>query len=78
MHLQGYSLGNAVTDQRFDGNALLPFARGHSLISPALAADAERACGGEYWNATKGGLLPRSPARWPLLRGPMQVSMAHC
>ncbi len=51
---QGYSLGNAVTDFRYDGNALVPFARGHSLISPGLHADVERECGGEYWNASKG------------------------
>lgn len=51
---QGYAVGNAVTDRRADGNALVPFARGHSLISPGLFSAAEHACGGEYWNATKG------------------------
>ena len=51
---QGYSIGNAVTDKRFDGNALVPFAAGHSLISADLYAAVAAACDGEYWNATKG------------------------
>ena len=53
---QGYSIGNAVTDNRFDGNALVPFAAGHSLISAGLHADVAEACGGDYWNASKGEL----------------------
>jgi serine carboxypeptidase-like clade 1 len=51
---QGYAIGNAVTDKRFDGNALVPFAAGHSLISADLHAAVAAACNGEYWNATKG------------------------
>ena len=53
-HTQGYSIGNAVTDKRFDGNALVPFAAGHSLISAELHTAVASACSGEYWNVTKG------------------------
>lgn len=31
--MQGYMVGNGVTDGKFDGNALVPFAHGMSLIS---------------------------------------------
>jgi hypothetical protein len=31
--MQGYIVGNGVTDDRFDGNALVPFAHGMGLIS---------------------------------------------
>ena len=34
--MQGYLIGNGVTDPVFDGNALVPFARGNSLISEGL------------------------------------------
>lgn len=29
-------VGNAVTDERFDGNALVPFAHGMGLISDSI------------------------------------------
>lgn len=31
--MQGYMIGNGVTDNKFDGNALVPFAHGMGLIS---------------------------------------------
>lgn len=32
LRLRGYIVGNGVTDERFDGDALVPFAYGKSLI----------------------------------------------
>lgn len=32
LRLRGYLVGNGVTDPRFDGDALVPFAYGKSLI----------------------------------------------
>ena len=34
--MQGYLVGNPVTDNVFDGNALVPFAHGMGLISDEL------------------------------------------
>lgn len=34
--IQGYLVGNGVTDPEFDGNALVPFAHGMGLISDEL------------------------------------------
>ena len=34
--IQGYLVGNGVTDETFDGNALVPFAHGMGLISDDL------------------------------------------
>lgn len=34
--VQGYLVGNGVTDEEFDGNALVPFAHGMGLISNDL------------------------------------------
>lgn len=33
---QGYLVGNGVTDENIDGNALVPFAHGMGLISDDL------------------------------------------
>lgn len=35
-NVQGYLVGNGVTDEEFDGNALVPFAYGMALISNEL------------------------------------------
>jgi len=51
--LAGYLIGNGVTDDEYDGQALVPFAYGMDLIDPATHAGVERACGGVFWNATK-------------------------
>lgn len=34
--MQGYMVGNGVTDEEFDGNALVPFTHGMSLISDKI------------------------------------------
>ena len=56
LNLVGYAVGNGCTDAAFDGNALVPFAVGKSLLSADLAAAAAAACGGGsgYWNASAG------------------------
>jgi carboxypeptidase C (cathepsin A) len=38
LRLRGYIVGNGVTDERFDGDALVPFAYGKSLIRCAAAS----------------------------------------
>lgn len=35
-YVQGYMVGNGVTDRKFDGNALVPFAHGMALISDQI------------------------------------------
>lgn len=52
--MQGYLIGNGVTDPEFDGNALAPFARGKALISHALFGDLMSACNGSFWDAQTG------------------------
>ncbi|XP_038879947.1 serine carboxypeptidase 1-like isoform X1 [Benincasa hispida] len=50
INLKGYMVGNGVTDQKFDGNALVPFAYGMALISDAIFKEAEASCGGNYYS----------------------------
>ncbi len=45
-------MGNGVTDPKYDGNALVPFAFGKSLISADLYHEVDNKCGGSYWNAS--------------------------
>lgn len=52
IHLKGYMIGNGCTDAAVDGNALVPFAYGHGLISIDQFQNLEKVCGGNYWNAT--------------------------
>ena len=54
VNLVGYAVGNGCTDNEVDGDALVPYAVGKSLISASLAEEARAACGGSYWNATPG------------------------
>lgn len=42
-------VGNGVTDQKFDGNALVPFAHGMGLISDNIYEEVEAACAGNYY-----------------------------
>lgn len=50
LNFKGYLVGNGVTDEEFDGNALVPFAHGMSLISDNLYEDVSTACKGNYYN----------------------------
>lgn len=47
-------VGNGCTDQKFDGNAQVPFAVGKSLISTTLYQRVEAACEGNYWDVEDG------------------------
>jgi serine carboxypeptidase-like clade 1 len=51
---EGYMVGNGCTDPVFDGNALIPYVHGKSLISDAQYSSVKKACGGSYWNASDG------------------------
>ncbi|XP_048430042.1 serine carboxypeptidase-like 20 isoform X2 [Pyrus x bretschneideri] len=48
LNFKGYLVGNGVTDDKFDGNALVPFAHGMGLISDDLYEEVNTACGGKY------------------------------
>ncbi|XP_077226861.1 serine carboxypeptidase 1-like [Tasmannia lanceolata] len=50
LNFKGYMVGNGVTDEEFDGNALVPFAHGMGLISDDLFKEVHSACEGSYWN----------------------------
>ncbi|RZC47326.1 hypothetical protein C5167_040267 [Papaver somniferum] len=52
LNFKGYMVGNGVTDEVFDGNALVPFAHGMALISDNLFEDVTTACNGSFWNST--------------------------
>lgn len=47
-------MGNGCTDPEYDGNALVPFAYGMSLISLGLYSRLQEHCGGNFWNNTDG------------------------
>ncbi|XP_062144044.1 serine carboxypeptidase-like 20 [Alnus glutinosa] len=51
LNFKGYMVGNGVTDQRFDGNALVPFAHGMGLISDNIFEKVEVACKGNYYDS---------------------------
>ncbi|KAI3934375.1 hypothetical protein MKW92_032579 [Papaver armeniacum] len=51
LNFKGYMVGNGVTDEVFDGNALVPFAHGMALISGSLFEDVTAACNGNFWNS---------------------------
>lgn len=49
LNFKGYIVGNGVTDDVFDGNALVPFAHGMGLISDQLYQEVSTACKENYW-----------------------------
>ena len=53
---QGYAIGNGVTDDEVDGNAIIPFAYGKSLLGTQLYMDLMQECQGSFWNVTPGKL----------------------
>ncbi|KAF5201880.1 Serine carboxypeptidase [Thalictrum thalictroides] len=57
INFKGYIVGNGVTDNEFDGNALVPFAHGMGLISDDLYQEVRSACEGNYWNPTNGACI---------------------
>ncbi|KAG8371670.1 hypothetical protein BUALT_Bualt13G0112400 [Buddleja alternifolia] len=52
LNLKGYMVGNGVTDNVFDGNALVPFVHGMGLISDQLFETVNSECNGNYYNPT--------------------------
>ncbi|KAK9756279.1 hypothetical protein RND81_01G086500 [Saponaria officinalis] len=52
INFKGYMIGNGVTDEGFDGNALLPFAHGMGLISDNLFQETVINCQGKYYDPT--------------------------
>ncbi|XP_062164322.1 serine carboxypeptidase-like 2 [Alnus glutinosa] len=48
INLQGYILGNPMTDQKTDGDSVIPCAYGLGLISDELYESLKRTCKGEY------------------------------
>ncbi|KAF1868475.1 hypothetical protein Lal_00008282 [Lupinus albus] len=51
LNFQGYMVGNGVTDEQIDGNALVPFAHGMGLISDDLFEEANVECKGNFYNS---------------------------
>ncbi|XP_022771561.1 serine carboxypeptidase-like 20 isoform X2 [Durio zibethinus] len=49
-NFKGYLVGNGVTDDEFDGNALVPFAHGMGLISDELYEEVKNECRGNFYN----------------------------
>ncbi|KAL9227498.1 hypothetical protein vseg_003181 [Gypsophila vaccaria] len=52
INLKGYMIGNGVTDEVFDGNALVPFVHGMGLISDDLYHEAVVNCQEKYYDPT--------------------------
>ncbi|KAJ4902814.1 Serine carboxypeptidase-like 13 [Raphanus sativus] len=50
INIQGYVLGNPLTDIKFDHNYNIPFAHGMALISDELYESLKRICKGDYSN----------------------------
>ncbi|XWS31191.1 hypothetical protein CRYUN_Cryun23aG0056200 [Craigia yunnanensis] len=50
LNFKGYLVGNGVTDDEFDGNALVPFAHGMGLISDELYEEVKNECRGNFYN----------------------------
>ncbi|GAB4830358.1 Serine carboxypeptidase-like 20 [Ancistrocladus abbreviatus] len=52
INFKGYMVGNGVTDEVFDGNALVPFTHGMGLISNDLYDNIVKECQGNYYFPT--------------------------
>jgi serine carboxypeptidase-like clade 1 len=50
INLQGYVLGNPLTDFVYDYNSRIPFAHGMALISDELFESLKKTCKGDYRN----------------------------
>ncbi|OIW01324.1 hypothetical protein TanjilG_10485 [Lupinus angustifolius] len=48
LNFKGYLIGNGVTDNEFDGNAIVPYAHGMGLISDQIFEDIKGQCLGRY------------------------------
>ncbi|KAJ0026023.1 hypothetical protein Pint_08629 [Pistacia integerrima] len=54
INLQGYILGNPLTEPIIEQNTVIPFAHGMGLISDELYDSLKRTCGGQYANIDPG------------------------
>lgn len=50
LNFKGYLVGNGVTDEEIDGNALVPFVHGMGLISDDLYEEVQNLCQGNFYN----------------------------
>ncbi|XP_061350301.1 serine carboxypeptidase-like 20 isoform X2 [Gastrolobium bilobum] len=50
LNFKGYMVGNAVTDEEFDGNAIVPFAYGMGLISIEMFGEITKQCSGKFYD----------------------------
>ncbi|XP_058743459.1 serine carboxypeptidase-like 20 [Vicia villosa] len=50
LNFKGYMVGNGVTDEQIDGNALVPFVHGMGFITDELFEEANRECDGNFYN----------------------------
>ncbi|XP_061351197.1 serine carboxypeptidase-like 20 [Gastrolobium bilobum] len=55
INFKGYMVGNGVTDEIIDGNALIPFVHGMGLISDSLYEEVEASCKGNYYSYSEDG-----------------------
>ncbi|VYS58556.1 unnamed protein product [Arabidopsis thaliana] len=56
INFKGYLVGNGVTDEVFDGNALVPFTHGMGLISDELYEETKLVCNGTYYTGGQSGV----------------------
>ncbi|PNW80334.1 hypothetical protein CHLRE_07g313164v5 [Chlamydomonas reinhardtii] len=54
VQLQGYAVGNPVTDDVLDGNGQMTFAAAMGYVDPPTWAAMREACADMFWNATQG------------------------
>lgn len=59
LNFKGYMVGNGCTDDKFDGDAIIPFIYGMGLISINMYKDVQKACNNSYWNATDSACLSK-------------------
>ncbi|KAH7430547.1 hypothetical protein KP509_08G003500 [Ceratopteris richardii] len=59
VNLKGYLIGNGVTDEAFDGDALVPFVHGMGLISNQLYEETVSSCNGSYSNPTDSACIAK-------------------
>ncbi|XP_039156646.1 serine carboxypeptidase-like 20 [Eucalyptus grandis] len=55
INFKGYMVGNGVTDDKFDGNAFMPFAFGMGLISSDIYEACQITCGGKFYDPPSEG-----------------------
>ncbi|XP_015077397.1 serine carboxypeptidase 1-like [Solanum pennellii] len=59
INFKGYMVGNGVTDEKIDANALVPFQHGMGLISDDLYEEAVLACHGNFYEPVGSNCLDK-------------------